>query len=136
MGNRRRMSGELSTSRCVASPPIRKPPSLISTLLRPRTERRLTRQLGRTRRCFIMITNAVPPATNLASPPNSFSVVWTSLRFFGVRYSNGIMSVSLFCELVRLLDRFDDLVVARTAAEIAHHPVFDFLFIGSRVLFE
>src|SRR3970040_420052 len=119
MGKRRRTKDELSTALWVARPPIDKPPSLTSMPFKPRTERRLTRQLGRTKRCFIMITNAVPPAISLASVPNSFSVAWTSLRFFGVRYSKGIMAASLFGELVRFLDRFDDFIVARAATQVA-----------------
>src|SRR5687768_15304405 len=113
---------------------MRRPPSFSSMLLRPRTERRLTRHVGRTRRCFIMITSAVPPAITFASVPNSLSVPWTSLRFLGVRYSKGIMRLSLFDELVCLLDRFDNLIVARAAAEIAHHPIFDFFFVRFRLL--
>ena len=35
------------------------------------------------------------------------------------------MAVSLSCELVRLLDRLNDLVVAGATAKIAHHPVLD-----------
>src|SRR5258706_7056975 len=96
----------------------------------PRTERRLTRQVGRTSRCFIMMTSAVPPAMSLASPPNCFKSWWTSLRLFGVRYSKGCMVPSLSVELVRLLDRLDDLVITGAAAEVVHHPILDLLFVG------
>src|SRR4051812_26093882 len=102
---------------------MRVPPSWISILLSPRTERKLTRQLGRTKRCLIMITSEVPPAMSLASDPNSFNVECTSLRLLGVRYSKGIIAVSLSYELVRLLDRFNDLVVAGATAKVAHHPI-------------
>jgi hypothetical protein len=60
----------------------------------PRTERRLIKQAGRTRRCLIMITSAVPPAMSLASEPNCLKSCWTSLRVLGVRYSKACMMVS------------------------------------------
>ena len=46
------------------------------------------------------------------------------------------MAVSLSYELVRLLDRFNNLVVARATAKIAHHPILDLVLSGSRILVE
>ena len=40
------------------------------------------------------------------------------------------MAVSLSCELVRLLDRFNDLVVAGATAKVAHHPILDLVLGG------
>src|SRR4029450_6933827 len=69
-GSRSRTSGAISASRWVTSAPSRRPP-LASIRPSPGTSRRLTRQRGWTRRCRIMVTRAVPPATTRASSPYS-----------------------------------------------------------------
>ena len=42
----------------------------------------------------------------------------------------------LFRELVRFLDRFDDFIVASATAQVAHHPILDFVFVGFGVFFQ
>src|ERR1051326_1080100 len=71
-------------------------------------------------------------------PPRStlfpYTTLFRSERFRGSVFE-GLHGVFLF-ELMRFLDRFNNLVIAGTAAKIAHHPVLDLLLVGLGHLIE
>src|SRR5581483_1179278 len=89
---------------------------------------------GRTRRCSMSRIRAVPPEIGRASSPYRSSRSNASSRVDGACNWKGI----IVSHLARggLFDGFDDLVVARAAAQVAHHPVLDLVLGWVGILLE
>src|SRR5579883_2823760 len=121
---------ERSTSAWRARPPICSSSPCTAIVFRPGMRSRLTRCSAASSDCFISTTSAVPPAIGRAASPYRSSRPSASSSVVGAWNWKSCISAP---RTGGLLNRLDDLVVARTAAEVAHHPVFDLVLAGVRV---